>query len=110
MQTLIAGIELEVFTHIAAGKRTVKEIARAAKASLRGMEHLLGGQEGGNRIARLEGWSIEMQMPQLVEDNNPEQVRVSHTPSLHPPLCHHETHTERPLPHHRPRAGGTTAV
>lgn len=45
-QTLIAGIELEVFTHVAAGKRTAKEIARAAKASLRGMERLLDALVG----------------------------------------------------------------
>jgi ubiquinone/menaquinone biosynthesis C-methylase UbiE len=40
-QIIIAGIELEVFTHIASGKRTSEEIARAAKASKRGMERLL---------------------------------------------------------------------
>jgi SAM-dependent methyltransferase len=40
-QTLVAGIELDVFRQIAAGKRTVKEIAEAAGASPRGMASLL---------------------------------------------------------------------
>ena len=40
-QTLIAGIELDLFTHMAAGNRTAKEIARAARASERGVHRLL---------------------------------------------------------------------
>lgn len=40
-RSLVAGIELNVFGHIADGKRTVKEIADAAGASLRGMASLL---------------------------------------------------------------------
>jgi SAM-dependent methyltransferase len=40
-RTLVAGVELGVFTQIAAGKRTVKEIAEAAGASPRGMASLL---------------------------------------------------------------------
>jgi 3-hydroxy-5-methyl-1-naphthoate 3-O-methyltransferase len=38
---LAAGIEHEVFTHVANGKQTAEEIAKAAKASKRGVEHLL---------------------------------------------------------------------
>lgn len=38
---LVAGVDLEVFTHIAGGKHTAADIARAAKASKRGMEYLL---------------------------------------------------------------------
>jgi ubiquinone/menaquinone biosynthesis C-methylase UbiE len=38
---LAAGIEHEVFTHVANGKRTAAEIAKAAKANKRGVEHLL---------------------------------------------------------------------
>jgi len=40
-QALLAGTELDLFTHIAAGKRTAKEIARAAQASERGTVMLL---------------------------------------------------------------------
>ena len=40
-RTLAAGVELEVFRHIAAGKRTVKEISQASGASPRGMAALL---------------------------------------------------------------------
>src|SRR5258707_8187103 len=40
-RTLAAGVELDVFSQIAAGKRTVEEIAEAAAASPRGMVSLL---------------------------------------------------------------------
>ncbi len=40
-QVLVAGIELDVFTHIEEGKRTAKKIARVAYASERGIDHLL---------------------------------------------------------------------
>ncbi len=40
-RTLVAGVELDVFSFIAEGKRTVKEIAEAAGASPRGMAALL---------------------------------------------------------------------
>jgi ubiquinone/menaquinone biosynthesis C-methylase UbiE len=40
---LAAAVELDVFTHIAEGKRTVKEVAEAAGASPRGMARLLDG-------------------------------------------------------------------
>jgi ubiquinone/menaquinone biosynthesis C-methylase UbiE len=40
-QVLVAGVELNVFDHIAAGHQTAKDIARAAKANARGMHHLL---------------------------------------------------------------------
>ncbi|MEW6208068.1 MAG: methyltransferase [Acidobacteriota bacterium] len=40
-QSLVAGVELDVFTHINEGKRSVKEIARACDASERGMRPLL---------------------------------------------------------------------
>ncbi len=45
-QTLIAGIELDLFTHIAEGNRTPREIARAAKASERGTPRLLDALVG----------------------------------------------------------------
>jgi len=45
-QALVAGVELNVFTQIAEGKRTAKEIARAAKANERGVEHLLDALTG----------------------------------------------------------------
>jgi 3-hydroxy-5-methyl-1-naphthoate 3-O-methyltransferase len=40
-QVLVAGVELDIFTHLEEGKRTAKEIARAANASERGIERLL---------------------------------------------------------------------
>ncbi len=40
-RTLVAGVELDVFRHIAAGKRTGNEIAEAAGASPRGITRLL---------------------------------------------------------------------
>ena len=40
-RALIAGVDLDIFSHIAKGKRTVKEIAEAAGASPRGMTYLL---------------------------------------------------------------------
>ena len=43
---LAAGVELGLFDHIEAGKGTVKEIARAAKASVRGTRHLLDALTG----------------------------------------------------------------
>jgi len=43
---LATGVELGVFDHIEAGKGTVKEIARAAKSSARGMRHLLDALTG----------------------------------------------------------------
>ncbi|MFL6216383.1 MAG: methyltransferase [Blastocatellia bacterium] len=43
---LAAGVELGIFDHIEEGKATMKEIARAAKASQRGMRHLLDALTG----------------------------------------------------------------
>src|SRR6266853_2470051 len=40
-QVLVAAVELDVFSRIAKGKRTVKEIAEAAGASPRGLARLL---------------------------------------------------------------------
>jgi 3-hydroxy-5-methyl-1-naphthoate 3-O-methyltransferase len=40
-RALAAGVELDVFSHIAKGKRTVKDLAEAAGASPRGMAYLL---------------------------------------------------------------------
>ncbi|HYP27884.1 MAG TPA: methyltransferase [Blastocatellia bacterium] len=51
-QALIAGIELGVFTHISEGKRTAKEIAKAARASLRGMQSLLDALVGVGYLNR----------------------------------------------------------
>jgi ubiquinone/menaquinone biosynthesis C-methylase UbiE len=45
-QAIVAGVELDVFTHIAEGKRTAKEIAHAAGATERGTEHLLDALVG----------------------------------------------------------------
>jgi len=40
-RALVAAVELDVFSHIAKGKRTVKEVAEAAGASPRGLARLL---------------------------------------------------------------------
>src|SRR4029077_3437896 len=40
-RTLVAGVELDVFSHLAAGKRTVRDIAEGAGASPRGIASLL---------------------------------------------------------------------
>jgi ubiquinone/menaquinone biosynthesis C-methylase UbiE len=40
-QALVASVELDVFTHIADGKRTAKEVAHTTGATERGTEHLL---------------------------------------------------------------------
>ena len=45
-QALLASTELDVFTHIAGGKTTAKEIARATKASERGIVMLLDALVG----------------------------------------------------------------
>lgn len=45
-QALVAGVELELFTHIHNGKSTAKELARAAKSSPRGTERLLDALVG----------------------------------------------------------------
>ena len=45
-QVLVAAVELDLFTHVAAGSHTAKEIARAAGASERGMARLLDALVG----------------------------------------------------------------
>jgi 3-hydroxy-5-methyl-1-naphthoate 3-O-methyltransferase len=45
-QALVAGVELDAFSLVADGKRTAREIARAAGASERGTEHLLDALVG----------------------------------------------------------------
>src|SRR2546423_10941247 len=45
-QALMAGTELDFFTHINNGKHTAKEIARAAKASERGTRRILDALVG----------------------------------------------------------------
>ncbi|HXG93426.1 MAG TPA: methyltransferase [Blastocatellia bacterium] len=51
-QALVAGVELKVFDHIAAGKRSAKEIARAAEASERGTERLLDALVGMGYLSK----------------------------------------------------------
>jgi ubiquinone/menaquinone biosynthesis C-methylase UbiE len=45
-QALVAGVELDLFSHVAAGKETPAEIAKAARASLRGTALLLNALVG----------------------------------------------------------------
>ena len=49
---LAAGVELDVFTHIASGKKTVNQISKAAKSSRRGMEMLLNALAGLGLLAK----------------------------------------------------------
>jgi ubiquinone/menaquinone biosynthesis C-methylase UbiE len=54
-QALVAGVELEVFTHVDSGKRTAKEIARAAKSNARATEHLLDALTGLGYLNKKNG-------------------------------------------------------
>ena len=54
-QVLVAGVELEIFTHIHNGKQTAKEIARAAGSSLRATERLLDALVGLNYLNKKNG-------------------------------------------------------
>jgi ubiquinone/menaquinone biosynthesis C-methylase UbiE len=54
-QTLVAGIELDVFTHIDSGKRTAKEVARASKSNARATEHLLDALAGLGYLNKKNG-------------------------------------------------------
>src|SRR5215210_7273424 len=54
-QALVAGVELEVFTHINSGKRTAKEVARAAKSNARATEHLLDALAGLGYLNKKNG-------------------------------------------------------
>lgn len=49
---LVAGVELEVFNHIDSGKTTVKEVARAARSSARGISHLLDALVGMGYLSK----------------------------------------------------------
>ncbi len=51
-QAMFAGIDLDVFTHIAAGRRTAKEVAEAAGASLRGTTNLLDALAGMGHLQK----------------------------------------------------------
>ncbi len=54
-RVLVAGVDLEVFTHIANGRHTAGEIAQAASASLRGMEMLLNSLTGLGFLSKSNG-------------------------------------------------------
>lgn len=54
-RVLVAGVDLEVFTHIANGHRTAADIAEAASSSPRGMEILLNGLTSLNFITKSNG-------------------------------------------------------
>ncbi|VVB97352.1 Ubiquinone/menaquinone biosynthesis C-methyltransferase UbiE [uncultured archaeon] len=54
-RVLISGVDLEVFTHIANGNHTAAEIAKAAKASQRGIEILLNSLAALNFITKSDG-------------------------------------------------------
>ncbi|MCZ7406743.1 MAG: hypothetical protein O8C67_17695, partial [Candidatus Methanoperedens sp.] len=54
-RVLVAGVDLEVFTHIANGNHTAAEIAKAADASQRGIEILLNSLASLNFITKSDG-------------------------------------------------------
>lgn len=59
-QALVAGVELNLFTHINNGKQTAKEIARAAGSSPRATERLLDALVGlGYLSKKNDGYSLE---------------------------------------------------
>src|SRR5665811_1668502 len=54
-RVLVAGVDLEVFTHIANGNHTAADIAKAADASQRGIEILLNSLASLNFITKSDG-------------------------------------------------------
>ncbi len=54
-QALVAGVELDLFTHINNGKHTAKELARAAGSSLRATERLLDALVGLDYLSKKTG-------------------------------------------------------
>jgi len=54
-QVLVAGVELDIFTHIHNGKQTAKEIARAADANPRATERLLNALVGMDYLEQKKG-------------------------------------------------------
>ncbi len=54
-RVLVSGVDLEVFTHIANGNQTSKDIAKAAKANERGTEILLNSLAALNFITKSDG-------------------------------------------------------
>src|SRR3990172_10943086 len=54
-RVLVAGVDLEVFTHIANGHHTATDIAKAASASPRGMEILLNSLVALNFLTKSKG-------------------------------------------------------
>ncbi len=80
--TLASAVELDVFTHIAAGRRTVKDIAQAVKASERGMEMLLNALVGLELLTKDENGCYN-----LIPDA--ENFLVSTKPGYLGPMCMH---------------------
>jgi 3-hydroxy-5-methyl-1-naphthoate 3-O-methyltransferase len=71
-QVLVAGVELEVFTHINSGKRTAKEVARAAKANARATEHLLDALTGLGYLTKKNGdYGLEPVAEHFLVKGNP---------------------------------------
>jgi hypothetical protein len=54
-RVLVAGVDLEVFTHIANGNHTAADIAKAADASQRGIEILINSLASMNFITKSNG-------------------------------------------------------
>jgi ubiquinone/menaquinone biosynthesis C-methylase UbiE len=54
-RALVAAVELDVFSHIASGKRTAKEVAEAAGASQRGISNLLDALVGIHYLRKSGG-------------------------------------------------------
>ena len=71
-QVLVAGVELEVFTHINSGKRTAKDVARAAKANARATEHLLDALTGLGYLTKKNGdYGLEPVAGRFLVKGNP---------------------------------------
>ncbi len=59
-QAVVAGIRLDLFTHIAAGKHTPREIARSTSSSEHGVERLLDALVGlGYLNKKVNGYGLE---------------------------------------------------
>jgi ubiquinone/menaquinone biosynthesis C-methylase UbiE len=83
-QALVAAVELDLFTHIAEGKHTSKEIARSISASERGTKRLLDALVGlGYLNKKGDGYGLEpISKTFLVRDKETYIGGMAHTTKL----------------------------
>ncbi len=91
-RTLATGIELNIFTHIANGKRTVKNIAYAAESDQRGIERLLNALVGLELLKKDKKGCYHL-MPDSKE------FLVSERPAYLGSMCMHTTYLDKAWSH-----------